>query len=72
MRRLVLLALVGLLAQLVEWSLGMGYGVTSATLLVVAGIGPAAASAALTSRRPVPSGCPGCGTTRRATRTGAP
>jgi uncharacterized membrane protein YfcA len=47
MRRLVLLALVGLGAQLVDGSLGMGYGVTSATLLVAAGIGPAAASAAI-------------------------
>jgi uncharacterized membrane protein YfcA len=47
MRRLVLLALVGLLAQLVDGSLGMGYGVTSATLLVAAGIAPAAASAAI-------------------------
>jgi uncharacterized protein len=46
-RRLVLLALVGLCAQLVDGSLGMGYGVTSATLLVAAGIGPAAASAAI-------------------------
>ena len=47
MRRLVLLALVGLSAQLVDGSLGMGYGVTSATLLVSAGIAPAAASAAI-------------------------
>jgi len=47
MRRLVLLAVVGLCAQLVDGSLGMGYGVTSATLLVAAGIGPAAASAAI-------------------------
>jgi uncharacterized protein len=47
MRRLVLLALVGLAAQLVDGSLGMGYGVTSATLLVAAGVGPAAASAAI-------------------------
>ena len=47
MRRLVLLALVGLGAQLVDGSLGMGYGVTSATLLVASGIGPAAASAAI-------------------------
>ena len=47
MRRLVLLALVGLAAQLVDGSLGMGYGVTSATLLVSAGIAPAAASAAI-------------------------
>ena len=33
MRKLVILALVGLAAQLVDGSLGMGYGVTSATLL---------------------------------------
>jgi uncharacterized membrane protein YfcA len=47
MRKLVLLALVGLAAQLVDGSLGMGYGVTSATLLVAGGLGPAAASAAI-------------------------
>ena len=47
MRKLVMLALVGLLAQLVDGSLGMGYGVTSATLLVAGGLGPAAASAAI-------------------------
>jgi uncharacterized membrane protein YfcA len=47
MRRLVLLALVGLAAQLVDGSLGMGYGVTSATLLVAGGLGPVAASATI-------------------------
>src|SRR6478609_7148495 len=47
MRKLVVLALVGLAAQLVDGSLGMGYGVTSATLLVAGGLGPAAASAAV-------------------------
>jgi uncharacterized protein len=47
MRRLVLLAMVGLVAQLVDGSLGMGYGVTSATLLVAVGVAPAAASAAI-------------------------
>lgn len=47
MRKLVMLALVGLAAQLVDGSLGMGYGVTSATLLVAGGLGPAAASAAI-------------------------
>jgi uncharacterized membrane protein YfcA len=46
-RKLVLLAVVGLLAQLVDGSLGMGYGVTSATLLLAGGLGPAAASAAV-------------------------
>ena len=45
MRRLLLLALVGLLAQLVDGSLGMAYGVTSTTLLLAVGTNPAAASA---------------------------
>ncbi|GAA3723561.1 hypothetical protein HDA32_000683 [Spinactinospora alkalitolerans] len=45
MRTLVLLGIVGLLAQLVDGSLGMGYGVTSATLLLLIGANPAAASA---------------------------
>ncbi|GCD90455.1 sulfite exporter TauE/SafE family protein [Nocardioides sp. LS1] len=47
MRKLLVLALVGLLAQLVDGSLGMGYGVTSSTLLLAGGLGPAAASAAV-------------------------
>lgn len=41
----VLLALVGLAAQLVDGSLGMAYGVTSTTLLLAIGTSPAAASA---------------------------
>lgn len=45
MRTLVLLALVGLGAQLVDGSLGMAYGVTSTTLLLAIGTNPAAASA---------------------------
>ncbi len=45
MRKLVLLALVGLGAQLVDGSLGMAYGVTSTTLLLAIGTSPAAASA---------------------------
>ena len=45
MRKLILLALVGLAAQLVDGSLGMAYGVTSTTLLLVTGVAPAAASA---------------------------
>ncbi len=47
MRKLIVLALVGLAAQLVDGALGMAYGVTSTTLLLVAGIAPAAASAAV-------------------------
>src|ERR687890_498940 len=42
-KTLVLLALVGLGAQLVDGSLGMAYGVTSTTLLLAIGTNPAAA-----------------------------
>ncbi len=45
MKTLVLLAVVGLGAQLVDGSLGMAYGVTSTTLLLAIGTNPAAASA---------------------------
>lgn len=45
MERLILLALVGLAAQFVDGSLGMGYGVTSASLLIAVGVAPAMASA---------------------------
>ncbi|MDO9454725.1 sulfite exporter TauE/SafE family protein [Nocardioides sp.] len=45
MRKLVLLALVGLGAQLIDGSLGMAYGVTSTSLLLAVGTSPAAASA---------------------------
>ncbi|TLW95331.1 sulfite exporter TauE/SafE family protein [Saccharomonospora piscinae] len=45
MRTLILLALAGLGAQLVDGSLGMAYGVTSTTLLLAIGTSPAAASA---------------------------
>ncbi|MBB5825331.1 sulfite exporter TauE/SafE family protein [Micromonospora carbonacea] len=47
MRKLLVLALVGLVAQLVDGSLGMAYGLTSSTLLLVAGVAPAAASASV-------------------------
>lgn len=45
MRKLILLAVAGLGAQLVDGSLGMAYGVTSATLLLAIGTNPAVASA---------------------------
>ncbi|GAA5037433.1 hypothetical protein HNP84_003127 [Thermocatellispora tengchongensis] len=45
MRSLILLALVGFAAQLVDGSLGMAYGVTSTTLLLAVGTNAAAASA---------------------------
>ncbi len=44
---LLLVGLVGILAQLVDGSLGMGYGVTSATLLAGIGYSPAVASATI-------------------------
>ncbi|QGN35151.1 sulfite exporter TauE/SafE family protein [Microlunatus sp. Gsoil 973] len=48
MRKLVVVGIVGLLAQLVDGALGMGYGVTSTSLLVgLAALSPAAASASV-------------------------
>lgn len=47
MQRLIVLGLVGLIAQLIDGSLGMAYGVTSTTLLLAAGTAPASASAAV-------------------------
>jgi uncharacterized membrane protein YfcA len=44
---LIVLAIVGLAAQLVDGSLGMAYGVTSTTLLLAVGISPALASASV-------------------------
>ena len=47
MRKLVVVAVVGLVAQLVDGGLGMGYGATSSTLLVLVGLTPLAASASV-------------------------
>lgn len=47
MRQLIVLGIVGLIAQLIDGSLGMAYGVTSTTLLLATGIAPATASAAV-------------------------
>jgi uncharacterized protein len=47
MRRLITLGIVGLAAQLVDGALGMAYGVTSTTMLLSAGVAPAAASASV-------------------------
>jgi uncharacterized membrane protein YfcA len=46
-RKLIVVALVGLVAQLVDGGLGMGYGATSSTLLVLVGLTPLAASASV-------------------------
>src|ERR687898_652393 len=47
MANFLLLAIVGLVAQLVDGSLGMAYGVTSQSLLLTVGIAPALASASV-------------------------
>ncbi|MCF6743506.1 sulfite exporter TauE/SafE family protein [Blastococcus sp. KM273128] len=47
MKTLILIALAGFGAQLVDGSLGMAYGVTSTTLLLAIGTNPAAASATI-------------------------
>jgi len=47
MSRLLIWGLVGLLAQFIDGTLGMGYGAFSATLLIAAGIYPALASASV-------------------------
>src|SRR5215203_1149935 len=47
MANFLLLAIVGLIAQLVDGSLGMAYGVTSQSLLLTVGIAPALASASV-------------------------
>lgn len=47
MQTLIFVAIAGLIAQFVDGSLGMGYGLTSSTLLIFAGLSPAAASASV-------------------------
>ena len=47
MRTLIVFALVGFGAQLVDGALGMAYGVTSTSLLLAAGVNPATASASV-------------------------
>jgi uncharacterized membrane protein YfcA len=47
MRSFLMLAIVGLVAQLVDGALGMAYGTTSQSLLLVVGLTPALASASV-------------------------
>lgn len=47
MPTLIAIAFAGFIAQLVDGSLGMGYGVTSTTLLLTVGLAPALASASV-------------------------
>ncbi|TBW74129.1 sulfite exporter TauE/SafE family protein, partial [Staphylococcus warneri] len=45
MRKLFIFALAGFLAQLVDGSLGMGFGASSSSILLTYGIAPAIVSA---------------------------
>ncbi|MFS0889000.1 sulfite exporter TauE/SafE family protein [Peribacillus frigoritolerans] len=47
MKKLIIFAFIGFLAQLIDGSLGMAYGVTSTSLLLTFGIAPAVASASV-------------------------
>jgi uncharacterized membrane protein YfcA len=47
LRKIIIIALIGLAAQLIDGSLGMAYGVTSTTLLLWYGLSPALASASV-------------------------
>ncbi|MFX3624848.1 MAG: sulfite exporter TauE/SafE family protein [Ectobacillus sp.] len=47
MKKLIVLAIVGFIAQLIDGALGMAYGVTSSSLLLAFGITPAVASASV-------------------------
>ena len=47
MKKLMVFAFIGFLAQLIDGALGMAYGVTSSSLLLAFGIAPAVASASV-------------------------
>ncbi|WP_078543227.1 sulfite exporter TauE/SafE family protein [Litchfieldia alkalitelluris] len=47
MNKLIIFSFIGFLAQLVDGALGMGFGATSASLLLMFGIAPAVASASI-------------------------
>ncbi|MBP1155084.1 MULTISPECIES: sulfite exporter TauE/SafE family protein [unclassified Paenibacillus] len=47
MRKLIIFSIIGFFAQLVDGSLGMGFGATSASLLLFFGVAPAIASASI-------------------------
>jgi uncharacterized protein len=58
-KNLPILLLAGFLAQLVDGALGMGYGVTSATILLSAGVNPAAISGSIHTAEIFASGASG-------------
>ena len=58
-RNFPLMLLAGFLAQLVDGALGMGYGVTSATIMLSAGVNPAAISGSIHTAEMFASGASG-------------
>ena len=56
---IIWILLAGFLAQLVDGALGMGYGVTSATILLSAGVNPAAISGSIHTAEMFASGASG-------------
>ena len=58
-RAFPLMVLAGFMAQLVDGALGMGYGVTSATILLSAGVNPAAISGSIHTAEMFASGASG-------------
>ena len=71
MPTLIAIAFAGFIAQLVDGSLGMGYGVTSTTLLLTLGLRPALASASVHLAEIGTSGVSGFSHWRSATSTAA-
>jgi hypothetical protein len=69
---LAAIAFAGFFAQLVDGSLGMGYGVTSTSLLLTLGLAPALASASVHSPRSAPPPFPACRIGAWATSTCGP
>ncbi|WP_281885016.1 sulfite exporter TauE/SafE family protein [Paenibacillus sp. YYML68] len=47
MKQLIVFSIIGFIAQLIDGAMGMGYGATSATLLLMFGVAPAVASASI-------------------------
>lgn len=71
MPTLIFIAIAGFAAQLVDGGIGMGFGVTSTTLLLfLAGLGPAQASAVFTQQNWAPRWFPDLATGALATWTG--
>jgi len=58
-RAFPIMVLAGFMAQLVDGALGMGYGVTSATILLSAGVNPAAISGSIHTAEMFASGASG-------------